>query len=200
MLALLAPSSYDQDSFDRRAHITNTCAHIDDGETDEEHSVRLLSEQLSPELCTNVTKQMVDLIHDVFEALHSEPTVYQPMQPAFELYGFDWLVDQNENVWFLEANAGPDFAMTGDKLSSLIDGLMEQTTRLCIDPYIKYVADQQNNPQPKSNPLNLASLAQQSIDESHVSIISPEQISAGEHGFLPCYTRTITHSMTMKMH
>ncbi len=43
-------------------------------------------------------------------------------------------MDENLNVWFLEANAGPDFAMTGHRLQNIITGLIEQTTRLTLDP------------------------------------------------------------------
>jgi hypothetical protein len=54
---------------------------------------------------------------------------------CFELFGFDFLVDDDFNVHLIEANAFPDFKQTGQRLNNLISVLFEQTVAVAIDPF-----------------------------------------------------------------
>jgi hypothetical protein len=65
----------------------------------------------------------------LFKALHGERTVFSPLPNCFELFGLDFLVDEDYQVYVLEVNPGPDFKQTGDRLSTVIEGLIDG----CID-------------------------------------------------------------------
>jgi hypothetical protein len=72
-------------------------------------------------------------------AVHSEPTVFMPLENTFELYGVDFLMDADQRVYLLEVNAGPDFAQTGSRLSSFVKGVISETVSLAIDPFVNTV-------------------------------------------------------------
>jgi len=60
------------------------------------------------------------------------------LKNAFEIYGFDFLIDENNQVYFLEANAYPDFKQTGNLLSILIKELFQNIVQQIILPYFGY--------------------------------------------------------------
>lgn len=140
----------DEPTTDLTPHITNTCVQMDS--LDEKERTRAESEcvkrfwelelsdegadaELNFELKNAVYNQIKSCVGELFECFVCEPTVFQPLDNGFELYGFDFLVDDSYRVWFLEANAFPDFKQTGDSLNDLIDRLFYQTISVAVDPY-----------------------------------------------------------------
>ena len=83
----------------------------------------------------SIFAQIKDCVGELFECLFYEPTVFQPLENAFELYGFDFLVDQNLNCFFLEANSFPDFKQTGNNLNDLISCLFYQSIAVTCDSF-----------------------------------------------------------------
>ena len=79
--------------------------------------------------------QIKNCVSELFKCFVCEPTVFQPLPNAFEIYGLDFLVDENHNCLFLEANSFPDFKQTGDNLNDLIDCLFYQTISVASDNY-----------------------------------------------------------------
>ena len=73
--------------------------------------------------CTN---RILDDVHrittELFAAFENEYTVFSPMTNCFELFGLDFMVDEELNVSLLEVNPGPDFQQTGDRLRNVIAG------------------------------------------------------------------------------
>lgn len=141
---------------DMASHITNTCVQMDELNTsDAELRARAESEcvkrfweldlaaeekaqhdpELNHELKNAVYEQVKKCVGELFECMSCEPTVFQPLENAFELYGLDFLIDSSYRVLFLEANAFPDFKQTGDGLNDLIDRLFYQTIAVACDPY-----------------------------------------------------------------
>jgi len=51
------------------------------------------------------------------------------------------MVDADLNVSLLEVNSYPDFKQTGDKLSSLIDGLFEGVVDVAVKPFLTGAKD-----------------------------------------------------------
>ena len=135
------------DLADTAAHITNTCCQAVGGEEDEARAVgllRLLPERLAAEgalplsdareRCGDALRQMRDVLGGVFAAVAAELS-FQPLPNAFELFGMDFLLDADWRVWFLEANAEPDFARTGGALRRVVDGVVEGALRLSVDAW-----------------------------------------------------------------
>ncbi|KAI7904694.1 tubulin-tyrosine ligase family-domain-containing protein [Cokeromyces recurvatus] len=137
MLALFAMKPYNTSNLeDNLIHLTNTCIQQGEEGFDEKASVKLFWELDLPKKDLNhLFEQMKHILADVFDACTSEMTTFQAMPNAFELFGVDFLVDQELNVYFLEANAFPDFKQTGDKLQYIIQELFEATHRVVIEPY-----------------------------------------------------------------
>lgn len=138
ILALFNSLTYEKVKFDDQeeysCHITNTCAQQNCDQT-------LLVEEffrlkgLSEETKLRIFEQVKKIVGEIFSALHHEPTIFQPIVNAFEIFGFDFLLDENDQVFFLEANAFPDFKQTGDELSVLVRQLFENLVEKIIAPF-----------------------------------------------------------------
>lgn len=137
MLALFSAEDYDLDDLGNvRAHITNTCAQHalakqDDFETNEEILVQKVIEldQQGHLNAHEITDKISGILNDTFAAVHTEMD-FMPLPNAFELFGFDFIVSDDKNVWLLEANAEPDMAMTGDRLRPLIIDFLQSAKHL----------------------------------------------------------------------
>ncbi|KAG1439550.1 hypothetical protein G6F56_012261 [Rhizopus delemar] len=105
MLALFALRKYDPTQLDDNLiHLTNTCIQTEESEYVESESVKLFWE-LNIEQKDHMFEQMKKILADVFDACTSEMTTFQAIPNAFELFGIDFLIDEDYNVYFLEANA-----------------------------------------------------------------------------------------------
>lgn len=107
MLALFAMKDYDTTCLDDNLiHLTNTCLQADEEGYDEQASVKLFWELgLDEKDLNKMFDQMKSILADVFDACTSEMTTFQAMPNAFELFGVDFMMDEDFNVYFLEANA-----------------------------------------------------------------------------------------------
>ena len=57
-------------------------------------------------------------------ALRSTCDIIEPRKHSFELFGFDFLVDERYDVWLLEANSSPDMSTNAAPLKQIVhDGL-----------------------------------------------------------------------------
>ena len=55
------------------------------------------------------------------------------MSGCFELFGLDFLVNEDFEVFLLEVNPGPDFKHTGTRLRYVITRLFEHTAELVLN-------------------------------------------------------------------
>lgn len=140
MLALFAAKEYLppwEESSDLAGHLTNTC--LQTGER--EGSVRLfwgLEKDVSngKEALETVWGDIKDIVGEVWEAAARGMRVhFQTLPNAFEIFGVDFLVDADMNVFLLEVNSYPDFKQTGEELSQVIDGLFEGVVGEAIKPF-----------------------------------------------------------------
>ncbi|RKP07267.1 tubulin-tyrosine ligase family-domain-containing protein [Thamnocephalis sphaerospora] len=141
MLALFAGTEYDVAKLDAMdAHLTNTCLQQKRDGFDESQAVRAFWDLANHGLTTpeleHIFQQCCDVLGDCFEAISSDPIGFQPLPNAFELFGFDFLVDEAHKVWLLEANAFPDFAQTGHQLRGIVAGLFNDTVRTVVKPFV----------------------------------------------------------------
>lgn len=145
ILVLLAAHKYDVDDLDDiYKHLTNTARSAEDINFDEKKFVKLLSEDL-PELknhplvqdpvsaVASIRQCIRSITGELFAAFENEYTIFSPMANCFELYGLDFMVDENLGVHLLEVNPGPDFKQTGNALQAVIVNLWEETCALVID-------------------------------------------------------------------
>lgn len=146
VLALFAGQPYDselQDLTNLDSHLTNTCRL--EGALAEEEAVRLLSElpemlqhegmrrEEAEEQIQQVNQDMQAIIGECLDAVSGELTFFT-LPNCFELFGFDLMVDDQWQVWLLEANAEPDLMQTGTRLKPVVAGVIEGIMQLVVDP------------------------------------------------------------------
>lgn len=157
ILALFSLDTYhdmlnlnDTKNINMKSHITNTCVQLESLTSDEklklendcvkrfwELNLDDADKQSNEKKLNMIFNQIKECVGHLFECLFHEPTVFQPLANAFELYGFDFLLDSNFNCFFLEANSFPDFKQTGQQLNDLISCLFYQTISLTCDEYFR---------------------------------------------------------------
>jgi hypothetical protein len=54
----------------------------------------------------------------------------------FEIFGLDFILDEDFKVWLLEINSNPCFKNNSPVLDRVIPGVLEQVIRLCVDPLL----------------------------------------------------------------
>lgn len=128
----------------RNIHLTNTCVQSSSraasgggNDTTPDENVFLLSSlPLSGDEHASLTEQIHSTTAELFRASLAHPTNFQPLPQAFEVFGFDFLVDENLTSWLLEVNAFPDFAQTGDELRDVVvKGLWEEIVGVVVQPH-----------------------------------------------------------------
>jgi tubulin--tyrosine ligase len=145
-LMLTALEKYrDDDTANTYAHITNTFQQQSHPDFVESECVMLLDdleEILAEQGVADSASKKQKILDDIgritaetFDAYKGEFSVFQPLPNCFELYGVDFMVDEDFNVWLLELNPGPDFKQTGSRLNSVIRDLMADTLSIVTDHF-----------------------------------------------------------------
>lgn len=144
MLALFAakpyapPGSTASPEIDLTQHLTNTCFQDDSTKESSVHDFwDLIDENPAADWQEHVFSQICQITGEVFEAAAREQMVhFQVIPNAFEVFGVDFLVDDDQNVWLLELNAYPDFKQTGPELQEkVIGGLFEGVISAAVEPF-----------------------------------------------------------------
>ena len=142
MLALFAEMPYEPPNTrsDMRPHLTNTSLQ----RGDVTHSVRQFwdlpdglpgAKAASSNWKHRAYGQIKTITGELFQAAVAQPTNFQPLPNAFEIYGIDWLVDAQGKTWLLEVNAFPDFAQTGSDLKDLVAELWKGVLGLAVQDF-----------------------------------------------------------------
>ena len=146
MLALFAAKPYrppiqdtSDQTIDLAGHLTNTC--FQDEATRESSVYRFWEiddrDRVGDNWKHDVWEQICAVTGEVVEAAAREQMVhFQTIPNAFEIFGVDFLVDANMNVWLLELNAYPDFKQTGDELRDVVvGGLFQEVVKTAVEPF-----------------------------------------------------------------
>jgi tubulin---tyrosine ligase len=136
MLALFAAKAYKapyEASDDIETFLTNTCLQS----SPNENTVQLLSSlPVEASMLDSIRKQIGEITGELFEAAaRAMPIHFQPLPNAFEVFGLDFLVDEDGGVWGLEVNAFPDFRQTGGELKGVVEGFWEGVVDKGVKPF-----------------------------------------------------------------
>lgn len=138
MLALFSKEKYKEPSCretERMAHLSNTVIQ----EEPEANTIRLFWElNIDEEIKCKIWKDIIKIAFEIFNAAALEQRQhFQPLPNAFEVYGLDFLVDENSNTLLLEVNSYPDFAKSGDELRHTIETLFHDIMGVVTESFFE---------------------------------------------------------------
>ena len=136
ILALFAKDTYMHPSEDISLlrHLTNTCFGYKKSVA-QPFVTTLDLLPLESHLKLKIREQINSLVVDLFKAALGQPTQFQPLPNAFEIYGLDFLPCETGELKLLEVNAYPDFKQSGEDLGDVISGLFERVVQNVVAPY-----------------------------------------------------------------
>ena len=163
MLALFAPLPYQapsdtvstdlENTPDPRIHLTNTC--LQDG-TREGSVVRFWDlpaathPGLGDDWKDSVSSQICAATGTLFEAAAREQMIhFQTLGNAFEVFGVDWVVDEQGTAWLLEVNAFPDFKQSGEDLKQVVKGLWDGVVELAVMHFFRGPGEEGGSVEPE---------------------------------------------------
>ncbi|KAI9704230.1 MAG: hypothetical protein M1836_007091 [Candelina mexicana] len=140
MLVLFAAETYvepgEEGGRDLRKHLTNTCLQDGSREGSVQRFWDLQDQGTKDAWKEGIFEQICEITGEIFEAAARGMMVhFQTLPNAFEIFGLDFLVDAEYNIWLLEVNAFPDFKQTGEELKGVVQGLFEQAVDIGIAPF-----------------------------------------------------------------
>jgi len=158
MLALFAPLPYSAPgsvatnttstdliySIDDRVHLTNTC--LQDGSRDDS-VVNFWDLQGGSNIPDTWKESVFDQIcaatGTLFEAAAREQMIhFQMLENSFEIFGVDWMVDEEGNSLLLEVNAFPDFKQSGEGLREVVKGLWDGVVGIAVKGFFGPTANE----------------------------------------------------------
>jgi tubulin--tyrosine ligase len=77
------------------------------------------SREKANDVIAKIKDDVYSITNELFKAFENEYTVFAPMNNCFEIYGLDFMVDEDLNTSLLEINPGPDFQQTGIFLNAV---------------------------------------------------------------------------------
>jgi hypothetical protein len=77
--------------------------------------------------------QMKKIARDVFRVGHHTMDTHQKMF-GYELFGLDFMIDENFKVWLIEANTNPCLETSCSILTRLITNMIDNVISIAVDP------------------------------------------------------------------
>lgn len=116
-------------------HLTNTCLQ-------EDESPLVVPfwdlEGLDQAKKEAVFAQVASVTGELFRAAESVDKInFRPIENAVEIFGVDFLVNDDFSVQLLEVNSYPDFKQTGGELKGLIDALFDEVATKLVAPLVE---------------------------------------------------------------
>ncbi|TIA90700.1 hypothetical protein E3P99_01427 [Wallemia hederae] len=136
ILALFASEPYSRPNEDQNllSHLTNSC--LQGSNMDRDTFVKSLQElegcytSSGAQITASQIEGWLDSASKVIGqavrgAVESASVHFQPLPNAFEIYGVDLLLTDDNSVKLLEFNGCPDFGQTGDRLAWIVDNVVD---------------------------------------------------------------------------
>mmetsp|Transcript_4680 Transcript_4680/g.6233 ORF Transcript_4680/g.6233 Transcript_4680/m.6233 type:complete len:478 (-) Transcript_4680:109-1542(-) len=157
-LAIFSLQEYDANDLSKsRAHLTNIAYQDIQSMQDQQRCMRAFDEtkqdmiksglvnnmKEAQEKINSVKQTVYDMVKETLHAVSSELT-FQARTNCFEIFGFDFMISPDWNVWLLEANSQPDLAKAGDRLQPIIDKIIADTVTLTTDGNPRFPGNERN--------------------------------------------------------
>lgn len=83
---------------------------------------------------------MKDLIIDSFMSVRNKMNPNR-RKNCFELFGFDFLVDEDFRVWLIEINTNPFLGTPNKEMVKLVPEMINDMLKIVVDPILKPQAE-----------------------------------------------------------
>lgn len=82
-----------------------------------------------------VYPQMKNLATECIRAVHLNIDP-EKRESSFEIFGLDFMIDENFKVWLIEVNTNPCLALSSSLLARLIPNMIENAFKIAVDPIL----------------------------------------------------------------
>lgn len=149
-------NDYNLKSSDNYVHLTNQCLQnkSDQYQLFEEGNT-LSFDQFQEYLNNTVKDRKIDIERDFIQRIQdliidTFLSARRTMNPknrkgSYELFGFDFLIDEDYRIWLIEVNTNPHLGMPNNYMKQLLPKLMNDMCKLVLDP----VYEPRNIPEPE---------------------------------------------------
>jgi hypothetical protein len=76
-----------------------------------------------------------DIIIDTILSVKGPQLNPNKRKHCFELFGYDFLIDEDFRVWLIEVNTNPYFGIANEYIADLLPKMIDDMTRIVVDPY-----------------------------------------------------------------
>ena len=83
-----------------------------------------------------ITQRFKDLIIDTVLSVKKQ-MICPKKQNVFELFGYDFLIDEDLRTWLIECNNNPYFGIANDYIKQLLPKMIDDMLELMVDPVFK---------------------------------------------------------------
>ncbi|CEM20907.1 unnamed protein product [Vitrella brassicaformis CCMP3155] len=137
--------TYRPDCFDRMIHLTNDAVQKKSesyGRFEAANKLSYAEFQKYLDTCRpkdqvviqeHLVTQMQQIMADTFRAAAANMNTNR-RQHSFEIFGYDFMVDESNKVWLLEINTNPCLELSSAWLAHIIPLMIEHTIRVAVDP------------------------------------------------------------------
>ena len=103
-----------------------------------------------PDLKISVEDHIMPRIKDlIIDCILSVKNQLNPnrRKDCFELFGYDFLIDEDFRVWLIEVNTNPYFGIPNDYIADLLPKMIDDMTKIVVDPIFppKFVDNEREN-------------------------------------------------------
>lgn len=154
--------NFDLTNSNNYVHLTNHCLQIygenygkhEDGNTLPLESLNEYFKEIFPDKDVTVEKHIIprmkDLIIDTFQCSKKQLNPGKKKH-VFELFGYDFLIDEDLRTWLLEVNTNPYLGTPNQYISELVPRMLDDMLEIVVDSIIP----PQREPKRKENEKNV---------------------------------------------
>lgn len=81
----------------------------------------------------DVVPKMKQMVQDSMRAV-SRKIDPNRKNNSFEIFGYDFMIDEDLNAWMIEVNTNPCFELSSPYLARLIPAMVENALKIAVDP------------------------------------------------------------------
>ena len=141
-------AEYNLKARDNYVHLTNQCLQVkgegyaqhEEGNTLNYDDLQRYLDEHYPQYNLNVEELLLprikDLVIDCFLSIRRKMNP-GPRNNVFELFGFDFLLDEDFRIWLIEVNFNPFLGTPNEYMRELVPKMINDLIKIVVDPVLK---------------------------------------------------------------